>query len=277
MISGQAQIVVPVTHRENILAAATDTEHSQYINTGPEIDKDVLAAEVRVEQSVKHQRSMPVLILGNALGVVIVGYLNWSAAVSSNAIFFLTAEVALLIPMVGSYLKLRNKPRPKSVSKRHIHIIEIYSILLGLMWCFATIQIAPLLNGNDGAVLIMTLFFLSYGAAAVMPSMPFASTGYLTPLMFAIFIATYIADIFRLDVIALIGIIGSAAMVQTIWQNWQDLLATVRFGLEKLQVEADSHQQLAVKEAQLRLAMDNMPSGMVLDDSDGNYVLFNSR
>jgi PAS domain-containing protein len=34
---------------------------------------------------------------------------------------------------------------------------------------------------------------------------------------------------------------------------------------------------LAVKEAQLRLALDNMPGGMLLLDGDLNYVLFNSQ
>jgi PAS domain-containing protein len=34
---------------------------------------------------------------------------------------------------------------------------------------------------------------------------------------------------------------------------------------------------LAVKEAQLRLALDNMPGGMLLLDRDLNYVLFNSQ
>ena len=35
--------------------------------------------------------------------------------------------------------------------------------------------------------------------------------------------------------------------------------------------------ELARKEAQLRVALDNMPGGMTLEDRDGNYVLFNSQ
>ena len=35
--------------------------------------------------------------------------------------------------------------------------------------------------------------------------------------------------------------------------------------------------ELAEKEAHLRLALDNMPDGMALEDRDGNYVLFNER
>jgi PAS domain S-box-containing protein len=38
-----------------------------------------------------------------------------------------------------------------------------------------------------------------------------------------------------------------------------------------------AEQELAEKEAQLRLALDNMPGGMLLADRDLNYVLFNSR
>ncbi len=36
-------------------------------------------------------------------------------------------------------------------------------------------------------------------------------------------------------------------------------------------------QELAQKEAQLRVALDNMPGGMALEDRDRNYVLFNSQ
>jgi len=38
-----------------------------------------------------------------------------------------------------------------------------------------------------------------------------------------------------------------------------------------------SEQELAEKEAQLRVALDNMPGGIVLEDRDRNYVLFNSQ
>ena len=36
-------------------------------------------------------------------------------------------------------------------------------------------------------------------------------------------------------------------------------------------------QELAAKEAQLRVALDNMPGGMMLGDRDFNYVLFNAQ
>jgi PAS domain-containing protein len=36
-------------------------------------------------------------------------------------------------------------------------------------------------------------------------------------------------------------------------------------------------QRAAEKEAQLRVALDNMPGGMTVEDRDRNYVLFNSK
>ena len=36
-------------------------------------------------------------------------------------------------------------------------------------------------------------------------------------------------------------------------------------------------QRAAAKEAQLRVALDNMPGGIMLEDRDRNYVLFNSQ
>ena len=38
-----------------------------------------------------------------------------------------------------------------------------------------------------------------------------------------------------------------------------------------------AERELANKEAQLRVALDNMPGGMTLVDSDQNYVLFNQQ
>ncbi len=38
-----------------------------------------------------------------------------------------------------------------------------------------------------------------------------------------------------------------------------------------------SEQALAEKEAQLRVALDNMPGGITVEDRDRNYVLFNSK
>ena len=71
------------------------------------LDDDAIASEIRVVQSVQIQRAMPVLLFGNALAVTIVAYLNWSATVSSHAVYFLGGELLLLLPMLHSYLRLR--------------------------------------------------------------------------------------------------------------------------------------------------------------------------
>ncbi len=53
----------------------------------------------------------------------------------------------------------------------------------------------------------------------------------------------------------------------------QRVAATPKGGAELKRRE----QELARKEAQLRVVLDNMPGGMVLADGDLNYVLFNRQ
>ncbi len=53
----------------------------------------------------------------------------------------------------------------------------------------------------------------------------------------------------------------------------QRVAATPKGGTELKRRE----QELATKEAQLRVALDSMPGGMMLGDRDLNYVLFNSQ
>jgi PAS domain-containing protein len=60
---------------------------------------------------------------------------------------------------------------------------------------------------------------------------------------------------------------------EALMQALGNIGAQVGRAVERKRAEAE----LAEKEAQLRLALDHMPGGMVLFDPDLNYVLFNSK
>jgi PAS domain S-box-containing protein len=64
-----------------------------------------------------------------------------------------------------------------------------------------------------------------------------------------------------------------AQLIDEIGRLEQRAAATPEGGSELKRRE----QELAEKESQLRLALDNMPGGMMLEDRDRNYVLFNSQ
>ncbi len=230
------------------------------------VDSDAIAGEIRILQSVQTQRSMPVLIFGNALAVAIVCYIDLAVVVSSHAIYFLIFELLLLLPMLRSYLRLRHMPRPKKVSVRRIRIIGVHSFFMALVWGVAIVLMMPQMAQIDGIVVIMMIFFLGYGAVALTPSSPFASVAYFIPVMIAVNIGAYLGDVLSVDLLFVISASGIAAMLRTAWQNWQDTTGSVRVSLERLQAEAEVHNREA--EA-MRSMLEAIPFPLVLTRETG--------
>jgi PAS domain S-box-containing protein len=232
----------------------------------PTVADGAIVEEIRVVQSVQTQRSMPVLLLGNTLAVAIVFYIDWVAVVSSYAVYCLAVELVLLLPMLRSYLRLRGQPRPNQVSVRRIRLIEIHSFLLGLVWAFAVFLLMPQLSQINGAVIVMVMYFLGYGAVALTPSLPKASAAYFAPIMLATFYSAYINNILSADLLILIIFSGSVAIARTMWQSWQDMTTTVRVSLERLQAETALHR----REAQaMRSMIEAIPFPLVLTRETG--------
>ena len=141
--------------------------------------------EVRVEQSVALVRHLPVLALGNAAAAVIAtGAL--SRYIDASLLWPLIASMALLVaPMVSSWLRLRNRPVPARVSRRHIVIVIAHSTTLGLVWAalmFFYFSRAPF---EVFAALLSGATFLSLASVAALSVIPLACIGYSTPIMFA--------------------------------------------------------------------------------------------
>ncbi len=232
----------------------------------PAVADGDIVEEIRVVQSVQTQRSMPVLLLGNTLAVAIVFYIDWVAVVSSYAVYCLALELVLLLPMLRSYLRLRGQPRPSRVSVRRIRLIEIHSFLLGLVWAVAVFLLMPQLSQINGAVIVMVMYFLGYGAVALTPSLPKASAAYFAPIMLATFYSASINDILSADLLILIIFSGSLAIARTMWQSWQDMTTTVRVSLERLQAETALHR----REAQaMRSMIEAIPFPLVLTRETG--------
>ncbi|MDP6565217.1 MAG: adenylate/guanylate cyclase domain-containing protein [Alphaproteobacteria bacterium] len=246
------------------------------------VGDDAVAEEIRVVQSVQIQRNMPVLLLGNALGVLIFFYVDWSAALASQAVYFLAAELLLLLPMLRSYLRLRGRPRPEQVSRRRIRTLQAYSFVLGLVWAVAIMLMLPHLSQVNGIVILMVVFFLGYGAVALTPSMLLAAGAYFGPMLLAAFNAAYFADILSVDLLILLSASAVAAMGRTLRQSWQDVATTVRTALERIAAETalhrreaeaalrDKERQAEITETQRRL-IDAIPFPLVM--SRGNELL----
>ncbi len=227
---------------------------------------DEISAEIRIVQSVQTQHNMPLLLLGNAAGMAVVMYAGRGILFSSYAIFGFLAVFLLLLPMLRSWLKLRGKARPAAVSKRRIRLLEIHSALLGVAWAVVFTLLLKEADTVRGLTLTLPLFFLAFGAVALMPSLPRAALAYFGPFMLCGFVVSYHYGIIDLGFLMLGYGTGVTALVQANRSNWQDVNATVRLGLEKLQAETAVHQR---ETEAMRSMIEAIPFPLVLTRDTG--------
>ncbi len=207
------------------------------------VNDDAIAAEIRIVQSVQAQGSMPALLAGLVSCVVVVFYLDWTVALSSNAVYFLAIVAIMIVPALRSYFRLRRLPRPKTVSKRRIRVLEIYTSVLGLVWAMAIFLVMRELRPVDGALIIALTFSLSFGSVALNPGLPRAAAVFSGAVLTAVFAGAYLNDIVEPDLLVVMVFSFSLVLSRTVWQNWRDVTATVRLSLEKLQAEAETHRR----------------------------------
>ena len=211
------------------------------------VGKQAIADEIRIYQSVQVQRSMPVLLFGNGMAVVIIAYINWQAVLVSGSYLAMAVVWILVVPMALSYLRLRKRPRPKTVSRRRIRLIEIHSLLMGLAWAAVLILLFPHLDSVNGVVVTLIMFFMGYGSVALIPSLPLAAAAYFLPIFLASFSAGYAHDAITNDIVIILHVTSMGAIIRTAIQNWRDVMATVSAG-----------QEIAKKTGILQTTLENM-------------------
>jgi PAS domain S-box-containing protein len=209
---------------------------------------------------------MPVLLFGNAIAVVGILITDWQAALASYAIFPLTLLLILLLPMLRSYWRLRGRPRPGSVSARRIRTLEIYSLVLGLVWAVGMVLVIPHLQPIDAAIVLSLVWLLCFGAVALMPSMPRAAAAYWVPIAGAFFIAALTTDVY--DIVSLfVFIVGFLiSLSRSAMQSWELSKTTVVETLERLNAEAEVHSR---ETEAMRSMLDAIPFPLVLMRKSG--------
>ena len=204
-----------------------------------QVTDQAIADEIRVIQSIQVQRSMPVILYGNASVVVVTAYFYWQAVIASHAYWAMLVVLLLLAPMARSYLRLRKRPRPKIVSRRRIRIITTHSLLMGLAWSVFATMLFPHIGSVYEIISVVVALFLSFGAVVLMPSIPWAAVAFFLPILLASFITGITNGIVAADILSVIYLLCSLAILKTAAQNWQNVTASVRVSLERLQEEAE--------------------------------------
>jgi PAS domain S-box-containing protein len=249
--------------REKTTSSKVDSKRAQPVNG---VTAEAIENEIRIAQSVQSQENLPALLSGLALCAVVVGYLDWQAAVSSYAVYPLCLIVLMLFLPLGSYLRLRKLPRPAAVSKRRIRNLEIYTALFGVAWGAVTYLVLSELSPFHSAFIVALIFSLCFAAAALNPGLPRASTAFCGVVLVALTLGLLKNDIVPLDL--LIIFVGAVCfpLARTIWKNWRQVIDNVKLGLEKLQVEAETRRR---ETEAMRSMIEAIPFPLVLTRETG--------
>ncbi|MDX1461115.1 MAG: adenylate/guanylate cyclase domain-containing protein [Xanthomonadales bacterium] len=202
-----------------------------------EVSDAEVADEIRVIQSVQIMNYTPAQLFGNLYPVLAVAYITWPAPILSGAVWAYFALFVLLIPMTTSYFRLRNRPRPRAVSRRRIRAIVFSSALLGSAWAASVVLLTPYLQIADAIALFTVSFILICGSVAMLPSLPKAAVAYLIPIVIATLYSSAVSGLLSVPwlSLALLGVLGSVSLAM--WQNWHDLKRSVRLRLENTKAQ----------------------------------------
>lgn len=200
--------------------------------------------EIHIVQSVQTQRGMPVLIIGNLLGISIITYMDPPAILASYAIYPFGLIGLMLLPMVQSYFKLRGRARPILVSQRRIRTIYLSSFIFGVLWAVGVVLVMPHFNQVHNIAVLISMFFMCYGAVALRPSMPLSAALYIFPFLTAAVVCAYLNDVLEPGLLVFYAFNGLFGLGQSAWQNWQDTKEAVQLNLERIAVETEHNRVL---------------------------------
>jgi len=254
--------------------------------------------EIRVNQTVQITNATPFLIFGNLFALLAILSAVEAKIFTSYAFVPMTAMLLLLLPMVLSYRKLHNAPRPAQASKRRIRSIEIHSLLLGLCWAATLVMLFPNLEAEEHVWVVTSTFFLAFGSAPSVSSIPRAAAAFSLPMFFTSWIFSHTAGEFHAVQVIAYHFGAIAAFGKVLRDNWLLFRHNVVLSMEHtkalsdhLLVEQEQRRQeageaareralqleVAEKEALLRTALDSMESGLLMYSADLEVELVNDR
>ncbi|WP_299989101.1 response regulator [uncultured Ruegeria sp.] len=138
--------------------------------------------ELRIHEALDVASTTPVFALSfmMAFAVMIlqIGPSNLTLAAIASLVLLLIMNVMGM----KSYYALRNKPRPKSISKRRLKVILITSLILGTGWGSFNFFMMPVLAPHEQMVLYLFAFIGAFGGSTTFSLR--VSWGFSSPVLF---------------------------------------------------------------------------------------------
>lgn len=219
------------------LVRSVESSHEAYLTDAPQlpdieggVSRDAIAAEIRVEQSLQTVRYGPAAIFGGTVTALLIMSLDWRGVLDSYAIIPLAALFLMQMPILRSYLRLRNRPRPERVSRRHMRRIEWYAGLQGVIWAIAIILAFTEFSRADALVVTSAVFVWTYSSAAAYSTMPVTSSVFIVPLVATTFIGLGVNGFVDWGPLLVLLLGAGGGLVFLIVKNWHATEAAVYLG-----------------------------------------------
>jgi len=194
------------------------------------VSADAIAAEIRVEQSLQTVRYGPAAIYGGTITALLIISLDWRAVLESYAAIPLGALFLMQLPILRSYLRLRDRPRPARVSRRHMRRIETYAGLQGVIWSIAIILAFTEFSQADALVVTSAVLVWAYSSAAAYSTMPVTSSVFIVPIVATAFVGLGIKGFVDWGSLLVLSLGTGGGLVFLIVKNWHATEAAVRLG-----------------------------------------------
>ncbi len=202
---------------------------------------------MRVAQSVAIIRHAPMLVIGNAVGAIagtltLYGFFDLLELLPLPIILIVTQ-----IPLIRSAIRLHGAPAPKTVSRRRIKAIIIYSALLGLTWTGLLLFYLPLAPFAEAAFLLAGIAFLCLGAVTALSAVPAACLAYALPMMAAGLTVSLLSPAPASGAVAFMLVLMFVGQMWFLAGNWVQFKFLIDTAREKEQLAVDAQASSTAK------------------------------
>ncbi len=202
---------------------------------------------MRVAQSVAVIRHAPMLVIGNAVGAI-AGTLTLYDAF--DLLELLPLPVILLlsqIPLIRSAFRLRSAPAPRTVSRRRIRAIIVYSAVLGVIWTGLIFYYLPRAPFAQSAFLLSGIAFLCLGAVTALSAVPAACLAYALPMMAAGLTVSLLSSDPAAGAVAFMLVLMLVGQMWFLSGNWAQFRYLIETAREKEQLAIDAQASSTAK------------------------------
>ena len=189
--------------------------------------------DLRVAQSVALVRHMPVVVVGNGVGMLIGalalhGHWPWTALAP-----MLFGMAYLLMPVTLNWWRLRSRGRPATVSAGYLRRQIAYSAAMGCFWAGSIVYYLPGADFGVTSFVVLGAGFLALGACATLHVLPQAALAYAMPVLVAALYCSMRASGGDSGLlVALVALMGGST-VWILWGNWSNFREVVRLIQDK--------------------------------------------